>query len=131
MKKIYRLTEKDLSNLIKKVIKEELDSSVASNSTVTKQYVDFINQNREVRGIGVHITFIENCLTNNGYKNPNTIPESFKKIVLMTHGFYQTTRSRGSNLDNLINLADDKTKKLIECLNKNLLNSNGNSIQFR
>jgi hypothetical protein len=126
IKKVIRLTETDLVRIIKRVVSEDVNSD-----TISKKYVDFMNQNRDVHTIGAYIIAIEDCLESNGYKNTNMIPDTFKKIILKTNAFMNVSRSRGDDLDLMINLSDSKTRKLIECMNKTWLAKNNSAIMIR
>ena len=105
MAKIVRLTESDLTRLIKRVIKEQKKS----------RFMTFLDNNREIRGTGAVIVAIERCLKKNGFSNPDSAPEEFKSIVIKTDAFGYGNRHMGD----FSNTTDVRTKKLLNCMKQN------------
>lgn len=85
MKKVIRITESKLVEIIRNVISENVESSNTPPSSITQKYIKFMDDNRNIHGIGSSIMAIENCVDRNGYKNPSMIPDSFKKKLSYYH----------------------------------------------
>ena len=109
MAKIVRLTEQDLVRLVKKVISEQ---------TKPSSFTNFLNHNRDFRGINVRIIAIEDCLKKNGYSNPEMAPEAFKSIIIATHAFDYTYKF-DNKIKQTLKSADAKTQKLLNCIKQN------------
>ena len=105
MKKIVRLTESDLTRLVKRVIEEQKKSP----------FMTFLDDNREIQHIGSCIMAIEECLKKNGFSNPDSAPEEFKSIVLKTEAFSYGKRYLGD----FSGTTDVRTKKLLNCMKQN------------
>jgi hypothetical protein len=113
MAKVVRLTESDLVRLVKKVI-EEQSQSINTNKQKSP-FMTWLDNNRQIRGTGVVINAIEECLKKNGYSNYDSAPEEFKSIILRTEGFAYGKKFDGDSIGRV----DVRTKKLLDCMKQN------------
>lgn len=81
MKNTIRLTERELSNLVRRIINEDMESSLESNGGKWLSVKNKIPANPPKMSIGALIE----RLGNEGYSNNNT-DEPLANIQLFTHG---------------------------------------------
>ena len=112
MKKIIRLTESDLTRIVKRVIKETSESG----------FSDWLTKQSGFDAKGVYCVAVQDCLDNNNYKNYDDAPEKFKGLVRVSNCFYN---GRGKLRDKVLgamrtlNTSDTTTETLLNCLSKN------------
>lgn len=115
MKKVIRLTENDLSRIVRRVIKETSGPSFSA----------WLEQQQGIHTKGAYCVAIQDCLDDNGYRNNyDNAPEEFKKLVQTYDCFYNASY-RGLQKDKVKEvmdtktISDTKTKTLLNWLLKN------------
>ena len=106
MKKVIRLTEDDLTELVKRVIQEQKKSA----------FMTLLDDSRGLQGgPGVMVGAIEECLKKNGFPIPDSAPQEFKWIVIKTSLFNPDRKSLGD----FSNTKDVRTFKILNCMKQN------------
>jgi uncharacterized protein CbrC (UPF0167 family) len=114
MKKVIRLTENDLSRIVRRVIKE----------TSGPGFSAWLEQQMGVHTKGAYCVVIQDCLDNNGYENYDDAPEEFKKLVQTYDCFYNASyrgllKDKVKEVMRTRTISDTKTKTLLNYLLNN------------